>query len=393
MAGRFPIALALLALLATLSPTGAQPVGYEVWAVDQADAANGGDRLYIYSPPGWNQAPEVIELGARAEGVGDGAGVRPHLLLFNNAHTHGLLANVASGHVYVIRGSDRSVVASIDVGEQAHGAMASPDDRWILVANQNGKKLARIGADFGREQFFWDPAGDLDLGALEDEAHPDNAPICPVMYVGGAGKAYVTLRGGGMYVVDTQSTQMRVIRSYGNDTIAPAGCGGITLGNRVYVNSGTAADGHLYVFNATTDDLLSSMSTTHLGTDAHGLVIVGNRYLWMANRGDGDNIVVLDTVSGQVVNILDDIGAAPDLLDLSPAGDLVFATLRGPRALTGGAAAIGETPGVAVMAVEQGGAGGRRIAFIPIGNQAPNSDADPHAIAVRWLQGTPLPGK
>lgn len=196
-----------------------------------------------------------------------------------------------------------------------------------------------------------------------------------------------------MYVVDTLATPMRVTRSYGNDVIAPAGCGGIAHRNRVYVNSGSAGDGHLYVFNAVTDDLLSTMPTTHLGTDAHGMAIVGDRYLWMANRGDGDNIVVFDTATGQIVNVIDDVGPAPDLMDLSPNGDLVFATLRGPRALTGGPSAVGETPGLAILAVEQGGASGRRIAFIPIGDQGPESTVDPHAIAVRWLRGAPGPGK
>jgi DNA-binding beta-propeller fold protein YncE len=197
------VALALT-LIGTLAfTTQALADHSEIWVVDQSDAANGGDRLYVYTSVPFLQGlpigpPDVYELGAMARGVGDGAGVRPHLLLFNNAETHGVLANVASGHVYIIRASDRSIVASIDVGEQAHGAMPSPDDRWILVANQNGKRLARIQADFVNEVFTYDASADLDLGALEDANHPDNAPICPVMYVGARGKAYVTLRGGGM---------------------------------------------------------------------------------------------------------------------------------------------------------------------------------------------------
>jgi len=380
-------ALALMSLLAFGTTTQAAQPQYELWTVDQADAANGGDRLYVYAGGSWAAPTQVVELGAAAAGVGDGAGVRPHLLLFNNAHSHALLANVASGHVYVIRASDRAIVASIDVGVQAHGAMASPDDRWILAANQNGKRLARIRADFAAEQFVYQPEADLDLEALEDAAHPDNAPICPVMYVGGGGKAYVTLRGGGMYVVDTLATPMRVTRSYGNDQIGPAGCGGIESRGRVYVNSGSANDGNLYVFNAATDDLLSSVPTTSWGTDAHGMLVVGGRYLWMANRGVGDNIIVMDTTTGQVVNTIDDVGPAPDLLDMSPAGDLVFVTLRGPKALTGGPSAVGETPGIAVLAVERGGLGASRVAFLPIGDQGPESDVDPHAIAVRWVGG------
>lgn len=358
---------------------------FEVWTVDQANAENGGDRLFIYRGPSWTEPREVLVLGERAARVGDGAGTRPHLLLFNNAQTHALLANVATGHVYVIRASDRTVVASIDVGDQAHGAMASPDDRWILVANQNGKKLARIQADFANEQFVYDTSADLDLRAMEDEGHPDNAPICPVMYVGSASKAYVTLRGGGMYVVDTSATPMQVTRSYSKDEIAPAGCGGVAVGDRIWVNSGNATNAAIYTFDAMSDDLLNTMPTTMYGTDAHGMAVLGGRYLWMSHRGDGDNIIVVDTESQQVIGTITDVGPAPDLMDVSPAGDLVFVTLRGPRALTGGPPAIGETPGLAVISVTGGGTGGTRLTFIPIGSQAADSPADPHGVAIRRL--------
>jgi DNA-binding beta-propeller fold protein YncE len=380
------MAASVLLLVASvpLSAPALQTPEWEVWVIDQADADKGGDRLYVYTPASWTQPAQTVQLGQAASAVGDGAGTRPHLLLFNNMHTHGILANVASGHVYIIRGSDRTVVASIDVGAQAHGAMASPDDRWILAANQNGKRLARIAADFPNERFTWQQDADLDLAALEDEGHPDNAPICPVMYVGNAGKAYVTLRGGGMYVVDTLATPMRVTRSYSREQIAPAGCGGLVAGGMVFVNSGTANSADLYVFDPVTDDLIAQHSTSHLGTDPHGMVLVRNRYLWMANRGFGDNIAIFDVRNQQLVGQINDAGEAPDLMAVSPDGSTVFVTLRGPKPLTGGMSATGSTPGMAVIQVDRNGAGGHRTAFVPIGRQGPDSDADPHGIAVRW---------
>src|SRR5688572_6845818 len=215
--------LALLALLLGLlpAPALAQSIGaYELWVVDQADTANGGNKIYIY---GANQLsgnaltgqPQIVHLDAGAAGVGDGPGVRPHLLLFNAAHTHGVLAAVGSGHVLFIRASDRRVVGSVDVGVQAHGAVPSADNSIALVANQNGKRLARIRTDYARDVYTHEAAADLDLAALEDHEHPDNAPICPVMFVDGGRKAYVTVRGGGLYVVDTAATPMRVIAEYG----------------------------------------------------------------------------------------------------------------------------------------------------------------------------------
>ena len=386
---RRTLALSLLALLAlapvALAPAAATANTYEVWVVDQANPRDGGDRLSIFTPGAWNEAREAHYLWERAEGVGEGPGTRPHLLTFNATQSHALLANVASGHVYVIRASDRAIVASVDVGEQAHGAVASPDGSQILVSNQNGKKLARIRADFRAESFAHDVAADLDLAALENPSQPDNAPICPMMYVGDTGKAYVTLRGGGLYVVDTNATPMQVTRQYTRDEIAPAGCGGIAHNGRVYVNSGSPTDGFIYVFDGATDDILKTIPTGSYGTDAHGMVVVGGRYLWMSNRGDGDNIVILDTATDEIVGTIDGVGAAPDILDVSPAGDLVFATLRGPKNLTGGPSAVGETPGVAVLLVDGAGAAGQRVGFIPIGMQGPASPADPHAVAVRRL--------
>ncbi len=260
---------------------------------------------------------------------------------------------------------------------------ALDDDKQILVSNQNGKKLARIHADFATETFRHDPAEDLDLGARENPNQPDNAPICPMMYVNGGSKAYVTLRGGGLYVVDTMASPMAITKEYPKDVIAPAGCGGIEHGGVVYVNSGSPADAFIYLFNAATDELVTSIPTGQWGSDGHGMAILGGRYLWMGRRGNGDNIVILDTVTQEIVGQIDDLGQAPDILDVSPDGSLVFATLRGPGPLTGGPSAIGVTPGVAVLLVDKGGAAGSRVAFVPIRPQTAGTKADPHGLAVR----------
>ncbi len=358
---------------------------YELWVVDQADAANGGARLYIYrgdqlTGDRFTGAPEVIDLQAAATGVGNGPGVRPHLVTFNSTHSHALIANVASGHVYFMRTSDRKIVASIDVGEQAHGAIAAPDDSMVIVANQNGKRLARIMTDFSKESFVYNPGDDLKLFAMEDGGHPDNAPICPLMFVNGAKKAYVTLRGGGMYVVDTASTPMLITDNFPNTQVAPAGCGGWQTGEKVYINSGTANSSDLYVFD-TNDNLRKHIPFTPLGNDAHGMAQVG-KYLWMAHRPTG-NIVVVDTDTDQHVNTISNLGAALDLMDVSPDGSQVFVALRGPNNLTGGAPAKGQTPGFAVLRPGGSGLSGTRTLFVPIGDQSVTSTVDPHALAVR----------
>lgn len=378
-------ALLVIPVIGSRSSVSADSGPYEVWVINHAGAPQGGGQLHIYkgeqlTGDTFTGTPEVIDLQAAAAGVGDGPGVRPHLLTFNSTFSHALIANVASGHVYFMRTSDRKIVASIDVGDQAHGALAAPDDSMVLVANQNGKRLARIMTDFSRESFVYNPGDDLKLFAMEDGGHPDNAPICPMMFVGNTKKAYVTLRGGGLYVVNAASMPMLVTASYPNTQVAPAGCGGWQVGGKMYVNSGTANSSDLYVFDSN-DNLKKHIPFTPLGKDAHGMAQVG-KYLWMANRPTG-NIVVVDTETDQHVNTIPNVGAALDLMDVSPDGSRVFVALRGPNNLTGGPPAKGQTPGFAVLRVEDGGRSGTRSLFVPIGDQSPTSTSDPHAVAVR----------
>ncbi len=380
------VVIVCLALGLALAPTttGQPPAAYEVWAIDQADVGRGGARLYIYDgqrlEAGQPGAPQVVDLTAAAAGVGDGIGIRPHMVAFNATSSHAVIANVATGHVYVVRAGDRRIVASVDVGEQAHHAEAAPDGSVILAANQNGKRLARIRADFAADRFTYSRADDLNLGALEDPAHPDNAPICPLI---SGGKAYVTVRGGGLYVVDYRSTPMRVVREYGRSAVAPAGCGGVLLSGKVYINSGTATSSDLYVFDAATDAMLKHIRLSWSGSDGHGLVATGGgRYLWMANRAD-HNIVVINTNRDTSAGLITGVGAAPDIMALSPSGRRVYVALRGPNNLTGGPTAKGETPGVGIIEVTEDGRTGRRVGFVPIGDQTAASASDPHTLAVR----------
>ncbi|MGH2398356.1 MAG: YncE family protein [bacterium] len=387
---RIAMVLGLAAILmAAASPslTDAQAARYEVWIIDQADAARGGAKLYIYDGArlagGQMPSPEVIDLNAGAAGVGDGPGVRPHMVAFSPGYTHALISNVASGHVYVMRAADRRIVASIDIGEQAHHAEATPDGAYILAANQNGKRLARIRADFGAERFTYNRADDLDLGAIQDAAHPDNAPICPLVT---AEDAYITLRGGGLYVVDYRSTPMRVVKAFGRDQIAPAGCGGAAAAGKIYINSGTAESSNLYVFDPRSDTLLRRLNFAWAGSDAHGLLVTGGeRYLWMNNRADW-NIVVVSTATDSLAGFISNLGGAPDIMGLSPDGRLVFVAMRGPNNLTGGPTAKGDKPGFLILEATDGGRSARRVAFVPIGDQTPTSPTDPHTIGVRPLR-------
>jgi hypothetical protein len=94
-----------------------------------------------------------------------------------------------------------------------------------------------------------------------------------------------------------------------------------------------------------------------------------------------------------VVNEIDLVGMlsadpAPDLMDISPSGNRVFISLRGPNPLTGNAPgvnnAVGSTPGLGILRVQRNGRTGVLQAIAPITHVVNGVElADPHGIAVR----------
>ncbi|MFZ5863063.1 MAG: YncE family protein [Nitrospirota bacterium] len=363
--------------IAWAGAAGAQ-TAYELWVLDQ-----GANALLIYDGAKLNAKaqPERVDLAPLG-------GTKPHMVLFSPKHDYALIANVASGHVYIMRASDRKVVFNEDLGQQAHAALPSPDGARALVANQNDKKVTEIVTDYGKGAFKLGRALDLEQAPeLADAVEfPDRAPIC-LMFTADSSKAYVTLRGGGIAVVvfpADQAAPAKVTKAFGKvrDGIEANGCGTLRSadGTRMYANSGSESGGKFYVFDASKDALIGSTALTETGRDAHGVALAG-RHVWVANRSD-DNVAVL-SAEGKVVGKIDGVGDAPDLLDVSPGGDRMFVTLRGPKPATGTHDMAGKTPGVSVLSVQDGGKSAKREFIIPIGDQSAESPNDPHGIAVR----------
>lgn len=353
---------------------------FEVWVTDQ-----GTNKLYILNGEKPKAPPEVIDLSAYG-------GSKPHMVLFNPDYSHAIIANVASGHVYIMRATDRKVVFNEDTGQQAHAAVASPDGKRILVANQNDKKLTEIFTDYAADQYK--VARTIDLTAdpklADPNAFPDNAPIC-LMFTQDSSKAYVTLRGGGLAVVKVPQNPdepLTVLAAFPKSTVAPNGCGTIRSpdGSRMYANSGTLKTGQLYVFDTSSDTLIKSVDLTEKGQDAHGVMLTGEgKYLWVLNRMT-DNAIVVDTSTYEVVRVVEKVGDAPDLMDLSPNGKWLFATLRGPNPATGTHDIAGSKPAVGVIKLGWWSRKSGKFKYtIPIGDQSPESKSDPHGIAVRPL--------
>ena len=73
-------------------------------------------------------------------------------------------------------------------------------------------------------------------------------------------------------VVDAQTFE--IIRSYGNDTVAPNGCD-LALsrdGSRMYANSGTTTGGNLCAFDTKTHERLKTAPSG--GPDSHGTTVL-----------------------------------------------------------------------------------------------------------------------
>jgi hypothetical protein len=343
---------------------------FEVWIADQSDTRQGyGGQLLIYDGDGL-AGPEAaraepiarVDLGAETSDLCHEATgrhpVRPHMVLFNEDHTHAILSFVASGHVVIFDAIGRTPLTCMEMTErvteqgtfrQAHAAFAAPDGSYIVVANQNGKRLERIDTDFAANTFVHNREASLDLmncttpsgqPCESEELRPINWPICPVVDASSR-YAFVTLRGGGLFVVDARATPMTIVGAYDKTTVRGNGCGGAEVGGYMYLNSGgspvnvSGADPHhdaLYGFdvyrfpltgysagnpaNIPAPEVLFSKDGA---ADSHGVASAGNgRYLWVMDRHN-DVAEILDLQSGERVHTVDferaadrQCGAGPD---------------------------------------------------------------------------------
>ena len=425
------LALACGLLAATLGSAFGKS-SYEVWAIDQSNSPGKtyGGTLLIYDGAELerghstaNVTAEKVDLGGAAAALclsKTGANpVRPHMLAINARQNRAIISFVASGHVLILNGATRAPVdcirTSIGAGgaRQVHFAIPSPDETYIAVANQNGKLFERIDTDYDNDVYVLTTAAGIDLAGCttpngapcqDPTLRPDNAPICPIIestsrYV------FVTLRGGGLFVVDAKQTPMKIVAEYDINTVHPNGCLGAQVGSKMYVDSGGGTASHLfgadlYAFPVSGFSPSNPpniplprvvFSDTSEGADAHGATLTKHqRYLWVADRGR-NFIWVIDTATDQMVNMIMLAGVVsadptPDLLATSPNGTHVFMSLRGPNPLTADPhVSTGSTPGVGVIKVLQNGRSGyfEGLARATNIDSAGVERADVHALSIR----------
>lgn len=447
---RFAVLCAVLAMITGLpglalgretNPgNGVAGAPYEVWVVDQQDTRDdgggriGGGLIYIYDGPklaGNAEAavPEVLDLGDEVFNLcvnkTGSAPRRPHMLTFNGGdydlsaagNAYALLAFVVSGHVVLFDAASRAPLDCIDVGEQAHAVWPTPTQTHALVANQNGRLLQRIATDYTAGTLTLEEDATLNLATCVTPSNQpctipglrdDNAPICT--RVDALNRyTFANLRGGGFFVIDHNATPMRIVGEYDRTSIW-TGCGAAEVGDKLYVNSGSLparpSGNDVYVFdmdefslqgtppNTPTPKVVYSRTPSTPGEtfDSHGVALTkGQRYLWINDRIQND-ITVVDTETDTVANRFTLEGElssdpAPDIFDLSPSGNRMFVTLRGPEPQSGGHAAVGNTPGLGVIQVTEGGRSGELIGIARLPAPAPDTAPDPHGVRVRHIRG------
>ncbi len=435
---RYAAAMLVLVLAVAANAAAAGRDRYEVWAIDQSNSPGKvyGGTLYIWDGHDFenrHRAPTVeaekIDLGGAAAAfclAATGTNpVRPHMLAINPSQTHGIISFVASGHVLFLDAASRAPVgcirASVGAGgaRQVHMAVPSPDETYVTFANQNGKLFERILTNYRTNTFVHDVANGINLATCTTpngmlceslSIRPDNAPICPITEATSR-FTFVTLRGGGLFVVDSTASPMAIVAEYDRAVVHGNGCLGAEVPatrrrpGKMYIDSGGGTAANLFeadIYAFPVDGFSASnpentpaprvvLSEDVAEADSHGATLTGNnRYLWVADRGR-NFLFVIDTRTDKEVNRIPLVGEVsddptPDLLMLSPNGSHAYMSLRGPNPLTADPhVSTGSTPGVGVIKVTEGGRNGRFEAVGPVTNVDASliERADVHALAVR----------
>lgn len=408
------ISLLFALFLFTLSAAPAQ--AYEVWLADQSDTGKeSGGFLHIYdgaqlaADPAGAKPTVTIDLSGDVNKLCEEATKkpvrRPHMLFFTRDQSH-LIVSFLSGQVLIMDAATKKPEACLSMGKNVHAAWPTPDQKMVIAANMAEKKFIRIWTDYKEHKFTFDEGKDvIALGPMEGAERPDNAPVCPITE-DTSQYAFVTLRGGGLFVVDVTATPMKVLATLDKKQVHPAGCGGVQVGKTMYLNSGggwpadkfpAAASLAYDVYAVSLGDLPKSVDARLITSrdgktaDSHGMAALGS-YVWSGDRA-GNNIEVIDSASHTSLGSIELAGKvsddpAPDLMDTAPDGSHVFIALRGPSPLTGNDKAVnnavGSTPGVGVVKVSDGGKGGELIGVARVSNMKDGKEtADPHGIAVR----------
>ena len=458
-----------------------------------ADTGTHGGFLRIYDGADLDRdapvnAPTVLDVATLWPNAHASTGshvVRLHGAVPSPNHQYMNVNFVANGHLGIVDARTRTPVAlfrttGTSTGRQNHMSFWSADGKYLLVANQNGKLLERIN-------LTWDSTGQTLISARFDAAatldmvggsgrvtaqpvadpslpigsvtgvvadgqptttptgapkqdltlRPNNAVICPVLSSDNK-HAFVTLGGGGLFVVDYTATPIAIVAEYDKTAIRPAGCGGVEASGFMHLNAGTPGQNlseftvyrlplsplaypNAPAFNSPNTpapmevyaDSDNGRTLPGANRDAHGTGLAKQRenlpqYLHqfdrVRNTVETFNVGTLERTTYSLTTADGTVGGpngqacgttagarrsndpTPDLLDLAPDGTRFYTALRGPFPLTVSHAAEGSCPGLGIVQLRDGGKRGALIQVLPTSNMnfaGTKNLSDPHAAAVR----------
>ncbi len=394
---------------------------------------------------------------------------------------------LASGHLGILDGETKKPVClfrttATSTGRQNHMARITPDGTKILIANQSGRMVELVEIEKNATGqvtgFNYNANASLDLvggtgrvlsqpiavdvnqgddisctltGNVADAqpvstptgnpkqavgVRPTNTVICPIIS-DNSKHAYVTLGGGGMFVVDITKKPMTIVAEYDLNVYHGAGCGGLSADRFMMLNTGTStpnvSEFTLYRFrqnyplapnyNQPNQPLPTSVwADADNGKiipannrDAHGMVVIKNltngdaKYLhifdrirnnvevfkmsppWhnLRMRHEGTYDLTTTGVCGTTLGAGDNNDPTPDLAHLSLNGSKIYVALRGPNPLSVSHAAVGSCPGLGIITLSRNQKSGQLThvlsTMITSGDSTKNL-SDPHDAAVRIKQ-------
>ena len=335
-------------------------------------------------------------------------------------------------------------------GPSNHMSYFSPDGSKLIISNLAAKLLERIDYDAETDTFTFNKTATLDLvggrdltaweaeadstlpdgrvsgayhnfqtvytpsGALkEGPGRPNNVVVCGRPSSNNQ-HAYLTLGGGGLFVVDITTEPMSIVAEYTNDVVSGAGCGGEEGGGYMHINAGVSASPAgsddsvfvLYGFPLDYPDGANPHTTPNVPrpvkyfehkrlniaeTDAQGLasrrdahgsyVSHDDRHLYQVDR-IGNVIEIFD-----IDRIIDDPDATPDEQTAAHVSTID---------LTGSGLCVGEGPPFVNQAGEayefSDDPAGDSLVLSPDGSMIIVSLRGPHPISVRHAAQGSCPG-
>lgn len=202
------------------------------------------------------ETKEAVALFRVTATNGTGASRSLHMSFWNADGSALLLANLHGKvleRIDIVRNAKGKIVdaifnqsASLGLGKNMSISDGAKAYRGLNA--HNNQMVGRVAGEYNNDAFAdLTPNGECKEngcstgpnGAFGGRAN--NVIVCPI--VSDNDNAYITFGGGGLLIADTTSTPMSIVGEYDNQVINGAGCGGVQVGDAMWLNAGASASG------------------------------------------------------------------------------------------------------------------------------------------------------